>query len=185
MTASFPASTSASSSPDSNYPTKKKALLHQYNQEMTHQIGSEDELLEANSPPPNLSQAQPHHTHYLDYIHSSSHRDQDFPPLPLNTMESILSVAISAEFNALGFNEGSNNDDYNTHHSPDPTATQESSCGRGNLALNSRSLNKAEKAKLSELFFASEALNAPVDLDGPIKIVISILTCFILCKIIA
>lgn len=86
-------------------------------------------------------------------ITQSSSRDsvvEELAPLPLNTMDSILSVAISAEFNAFGV----------LGH------TQSHS---------SKDFNKAERAKLNELFFAGQALNAPVDADGPIKIVSSII----------
>lgn len=71
-------------------------------------------------------------------------------PLPLNTMDSILSVAIKAEFNAFGV------------------------LGRPHCGIqNSRELNNAERAKLSELLSASQALNAPIDAENPIKVSVS------------
>lgn len=68
--------------------------------------------------------------------------EQEITPLPLNTMDSILSVAIAAEFNAFGMLGAS---------------------------MNSKELNKAEQAKLNELLLASQALHAPVDAERPVK----------------
>jgi len=64
------------------------------------------------------------------------------PPLPLNTMDSILSVAITAEYNA---------------------------CARlGSSPISQSSqLNKAEQDKLNELLMASQALHTPVDEEAP------------------
>jgi hypothetical protein len=87
--------------------------------------------------------------------HSCSPTPEESVPLPLNTMDSILSVAISAEFNAFG-GVGSHIRSHSHNHSN---------------SRPSKELNKMEKAKLNELFYASQALNAPVDQDGPIKVV--------------
>ena len=75
--------------------------------------------------------------------------EEEIPtPLPLNTMDSIMSVAITAEFNSSDMMRNA----------------QES------LSSN---LNRAERAKLRELLMASQALMAPVDEEGPIKVSVS------------
>ena len=71
-------------------------------------------------------------------------------PLPLNTMDSIVSVAIKAEFSSVG-----------------------ALVCRGVSSSQSRLLNKAEQNKLDELLLASQALNAPVDAEGLVKVSVS------------
>ncbi|XP_035713291.1 nuclear hormone receptor HR96 isoform X2 [Folsomia candida] len=151
---------------DSDYPSKKKTLIQQYHMEM--HLGCCDGESSLSSPPSSSSSSlssPPQLTR--GSIGGHHHQDVgELPPLPLNTMESILSVAISAEFNAGLLSEDNclGDDDMSGGHQ------QQHSHSSAAAMHNSRTLNKAEKAKLSELFFASEALNAPVDLDGPIKI---------------
>jgi len=76
--------------------------------------------------------------------HQGASFEDELVPLPLNTMDSILSVAITAEFNGSGV------------------------LGRSSIP-RSKDLNKAERCKLSELLSACQALNTPVDAEGPIK----------------
>lgn len=75
-------------------------------------------------------------------------QDETLVPLPLNTTDSILSVAIRAEFNSFGM-----------------TATPQESMNK--------ELTVAEIAKLQELMMACEALGDPVDQEGPIKLSVS------------
>lgn len=101
-------------------------------------------------PEPEISSLQePYHhpNHHAseppEHFHppTSYHHPQERMP-PLNTIDSILSIAIAAEFNAFGMLGGN---------------------------TTSKELNKAEQAKLNELLLASQALNAPVDAERPIK----------------
>ncbi|CAG7838579.1 unnamed protein product [Allacma fusca] len=75
--------------------------------------------------------------------------EEELLPLPFNTMDSILSVAIKAEFNAFGVLNGGQ---------------------EPHQAVQSRLLNKAEQNKLNELLLASQALATPVDAEGPVKV---------------
>jgi len=149
----------ADSTSGSSYPESPEVILpdgsHSHYQ-IQHQILPPQQTHYHHEPPspvPNLMETRGRY-----YGEDDEREGQDVPPLPLNTMDSILSVAISAEFNAfggLGNMQGGGRNSHN-HHSYNG---------------NSKELNKAEKAKLSELFYASEALNAPVDQDGPVKVV--------------